>query len=74
MKLGTHRSRTATKVYKGLKREDCAPFDTTATSHGEIRNRAQASRCPSGTPAEDDLSRTAKYLQLNSVFTGAVNT
>ena len=30
--------------------------------------------CPSGTPTEDDLSRTAKYLQLNSVFAGAVNT
>ena len=31
-------------------------------------------RCPSGTPTKDDLSRTAKYLQLNSVFVGAVNT
>ena len=31
-------------------------------------------QCPSGTPTEDDLSRTAKYLQLNSVFAGAVNT
>ena len=75
---------------------------------GEIRNHAQASRYPSGTPTEDDLgthqvgqlqgaetdggaalhfdtmsewdsnqddlSRTAKYLQLNSVFAGAVNT
>ena len=31
-------------------------------------------QCPSGTPSRDDLSRTAKYLQLNSVFAGAVNT
>ena len=47
-------SRTATKFHWGLKQ--------TAALH--------LTRCPSGTPTKDDLSRTAKYLQLNSVIAG----
>ena len=74
MNLGTHRSRTTAKFYKGLKQKAALHLTRLRLPKGEIRNRAQASRCPSGTPTEDDFSRTAKYLQLNSVFAGAVNT
>ena len=34
MNLGTHRSRTAERNATGADTEGCAPFDTTATSHG----------------------------------------
>ena len=35
MNLCTHRSRTAERNSTGADTEGCAPFDTTATSHGE---------------------------------------
>ena len=34
MNLDTHRSRTAERNSTGADTEGCAPFDTTATSHG----------------------------------------
>ena len=66
MNLGTHRSQTAERNSTGADTEGCAPSDTTATSTGEIRNRAQASRCPSGTPTEDDLGAHQVGQQRNS--------
>ena len=62
------------EVLQGAETEGCAPFDTTATSHGGDKEPCPGLQMSEWDSSEDDLSRTANYLQLNSVFAGAVNT
>ena len=68
MNLGTHRSRTAERNATGADTEDCAHSTRLRLPTGEIRNHAQASSYPSGTPTEDDLG-THQVGQLQGAET-----
>ena len=68
MNLGTHRSRTANEMLQGLTQKTAPHSTRLRLPTGEIRNHAQASSYPSGTPTEDDLA-THQVGQLQGAET-----